>query len=231
LALELRLLALHEGRFGIDQLTIEASIEGSISTGEASLEGAILKPGAEAGPRGTIRRRYLPSRNYAAEVVNAGLRLPEPYQGRGFTTELSLQVEDGYRTENIRFVRLIAGREVGGLVWAASFDFDDSRLRGFGVPTAKGSGVGIGGEHVRLPSRGSRLELRRLLVRSIADAAVASARITQHERHELEPYLPELVTPALVKAFRLPGDQVLGKRLLEGSRWPGLKDLAPPEAR
>jgi hypothetical protein len=220
--LEDALLRLHAGRFGKDDLELRVELEGTIAAGEAVLAGEIVDPREPDSERGDIRRRYLPSDDgYAAEVWNAGLGLPKRYQGRGFNSALSAQVEAGYKQLGIRFIRLTAGRDAGGVVWASTYDFDDGRLRGFGEPTTAGSGVGAGGEHVRLPQEGSRHQLRLALVRAIADAALASARITEDERSALEPVLERLVVPAMV--LRLP--EGLGKRLLRGSRWPGIRDL------
>ncbi len=223
MSLEVRLHKLHDGHFGKDRLLIESEIQGTVAAGEAVLSGTIVHPDRFNGPVGDITRRYMRCETYAAEVYNAGLGLRQEYQRRGFNSALSAVVERGYRKENIRYVRLVAGRDAGGVAWASTFDFDDSRLPGFGEPSGVGSGVGAGGEDVRL-GRGTPEELRLVLVRSIADAAVEDNRITERERLDLDEFLPELTHPALIKALDEPLDG-LGSRLLLRSRWPGVKDL------
>ncbi len=220
MSLEVRLRKLHDGRFGKDRLRVYAEIHGTVAAGKAVLSGTIANPDHPDGPVGDITRHYIRCDAYTAEVYNAGLGLPREYQGRGFNSALSAEVERGYRKENIRYIRLVAGREAGGVVWASTFDFDDSRLPGFGEPR----GVGAGGEDVRLPQAGAPEELRLALVVSIADAAVADARITEEERRDIDELLPELTHPALVKALDGPLDGI-GSRLLRRSRWPGIKDL------
>lgn len=81
--------------------------------------------------------------------------------------------------------------------------------------------MGAGGEHVVLPKEGTQEELRRHLVTAIADAAYVDGRIGKDEREALDPELDRLIVPAMIVA--LPAG--LGKRLLRGSRWPGVRDL------
>lgn len=223
MSLETRLIELHRGRFGGDGLVVEATMEGSVTGGCATLAGAVVHPDRPDGPQGDIKRQYVPVATAPAEVINAGLGLPAEYQNRGFYSDLSGKVEAGYRREGILHIRIVAGRDAGGLVWASTFDFDDTRVAGFGEPSAVGAGVGAGGEHVRITADGDADALRVELVTAIADAALATGRITPSERDGLGEVLGDLLVPSWI--LNLP--DTVGRRMLRGSRWPGVKTLVP----
>lgn len=121
----------------------------------------------------------------------------------------------------VKRVRAVAGRSVGGYALARfGFKFDPVRLPGFG---AGGRGVGRGGEQAVLPLAGERLA--EMLCGAIADAAVATGRLSEAEAEGVSDLAPDSVAGLLDH----PRNDV-SRRLLAGSRWPALLELEATDA-
>jgi GNAT superfamily N-acetyltransferase len=213
-----------EGSFGRDALrTVVRTIETDENhDGGVRICGDVLDP-VSSRVIGDFQRRIYFTASGELEVFSHGLEIEPHYRRRGFAAEFGRHLEQIYRRNGVRRIRLTAGRGAGGRAWARAYDFDDDRLRGFGGPESPGAaaGVGAGGEHVVLPMEGSAHDLRAALVRAIFDAARDDGRITEGERSQLEPLVPHLTVPARIAAL----PRGVGDDILRGARWPGVRIL------
>jgi hypothetical protein len=175
-------------------------------TATATVNGALLT--AQNRNVGDLQRVLSIDQHGVLKVTHSRMFLHKDAQNTGFATALNTHAEDVYRAANVRDIKLQAV-QVGGYAWARA-----------GFELAVGSGT----PEQQLFRRASAAT--RMVERAFNDQRITTA--------EYEALLPRLLAPATTPTkttlsstqhFLELGE--LGKRILMGSNWDGVKHLSP----
>lgn len=207
--------------YGGDQLTefggksyrlflVGGSVSGNNSSATFSVRDA---NGRSIG--GTVSRTIRRESDGSYSAYNALLELPVSTQKSGFANAFNRHMENWYIANGFKNVRVSAGLDAGGFVWALNgFDWNDSE-RGFGSQAR---------------AKINRLEHQARTPADRAQVAAIKARFDAAVRANDASRIPTPMEIALV-GWRpgLPKDRSwLGKDVLLGTSWSGIKDLTNP---
>jgi hypothetical protein len=213
---EANLRATWEGQFGsrgyraaVRQVTINSGGSG------ATVKGNVLN--SRGTNVGTFTRNITARGDGSFEVYHAYLQINAGSQGGGFAREFNRHAERVYRAKGVTKVTVSADIDIGGYAWAATgFDFNVSGA----TPEA-------------------RAKARAEYAYSMAYNRHRSGRLSAAEWALVEPLLykggpGETLDGKIQHAWELAwlpggreGDHSIGKKILLGTSWSGVKHLTP----
>jgi hypothetical protein len=189
-----------------DDVASSLSLTRSGLTGRATMSGSVLDDGGEVV--GEIERYVALHDTGRLEVHHTLLDIDEEFQGTGFARAFNQQVFSRYADAGVDDVTVFAALDVGGYAWAR---------QGFELLSNLGDDA-------------SRELDRATQIRELVQEAHGIRSISRQEFRALEPRLiskhGELPPDALTSVQELAAIPDLGRRILLGQAWDGIRQIA-----